>query len=771
MRNPLKHRFLRELKEDFGKYFVILVMLVLTIGFVSGFLVADGSMITAYEEGFEKYNIEDGHFRLNRRANSMQRDAIGEMGIEIYENFYIEEALTNESILRIYKNREIVNLVCLMEGTLPVNADEIAIDRMYADNNGLVPGDTISSDTRTWTVTGLVALPDYSCLFSSNQDSMFDAIKFGVAVVTKEAFDTFEKKELYWNYAWKYDQKPLNESEEQELSEELMKALISEVTLEDYVPCYQNQAIQFTGDDIGKDRVMMIALLYIIIVIMAFVFGIIISNTINKEANVIGTLRASGYTKGELIRHYMTMPMLITAIGASIGNVLGYSTFKDVCADMYYGSYSLPTYVTIWNAEAFVLTTIVPVCMMVVINYLTLRRKLKLSPLKFIRRDLNQRKQKRVFPLSPVFPFFGRFRLRVIFQNRNNYITLFAGILFANLLLMFGLIFPSVLDHYQQDISRNMISKYQYMLQIPYSAMDEEHKLESMFSMMMFQMEVETKNEDAEKFSAYSLNTLDGKSKSEGVMLYGVEPDSRYVSLETEGAEVSISSAYLQKFGVEPGDTIVLKELYENEQYEFKVGAVYDYNAAIAVFMDIDELNRVFELGDDYFSGYFSDSEITDIDEEYIASVVDIDALTKVSRQLDVSMGSMMNLVQAFAIMIFVVLVYLLSKTIIEKNAHSISMTKILGYTNGEIGRLYIVSTTLMVIVFLLVSLPIETWIMEMLFRIIMCNMTGWISFYMDPMIYVKMFVMGLGSYSIVALIELRKIKKVPMDEALKHVE
>lgn len=57
---------------------------------------------------------------------------------------------------------------------------------------------------------------------------------------------------------------------------------------------------------------MMIVLLYIVIVIMAFVFRITISNTIRKEAGVIGTLRASGYTKGELIRHYMTLPVIIT---------------------------------------------------------------------------------------------------------------------------------------------------------------------------------------------------------------------------------------------------------------------------------------------------------------------------------------------------------------------------------------------------------------------------------------------------------------------------
>ena len=172
-----------------------------------------------------------------------------------------------------------------------------------------------------------------------------------------------------------------HEKQEKKMSEDLMEALGEEVTLESFVPQYLNQAITFTGDDMGSDRAMIIMLLYMIIVIIAFVFGITISNTIRKEAGVIGTLRASGYTRKELIGHYMALPVIVTLIGAVIGNILGYTVFKYICADMYYGSYSLPTYKTIWNAEAFVLTTVVPVIIMFVVNYAFMLQNLNLSPL------------------------------------------------------------------------------------------------------------------------------------------------------------------------------------------------------------------------------------------------------------------------------------------------------------------------------------------------------------------------------------------------------
>lgn len=772
MKNPLRKRLLRELKSEAGKYLVIFLLLTGSIGFVSGFLVADGSMIIAYNEGFEKYRIEDGNFRLTEKANKAQQKAVRQFGITLYDNFYAEDALTNGSTLRIFSERNEINLVCLMEGTMPAKTGEIAVDRMYADNNGLRVGDTIAGSAGSWLITGLVALPDYSCLFSNNSDSMFDAVKFGVSVVTEEEFAGFDDDELNWCYSWKYDLPPADEAEEQKLSEELMKNLVTEVPLEDFVPCYQNQAIQFTGEDMGGDRAMMIALLYIIIAIMAFVFGITISNTIHREANVIGTLRASGYTKGELIRHYMAVPMTVTFTGALLGNLLGYTVFKDVSAGMYYGSYSLPTYVTVWNGEAFFLTTAVPVLMMALINFFILRYSLTLSPLKFLRRDLHRRKQKRTFPLSRLIPFFTRFRLRVIFQNLGNYCILFIGILFANLLLMFGLLFPSVLAHYQEELENNMLCNYQYMLRVPLDAMNEDRKLQSLLSMMYFQYSVDTENEDAEKFSAYSLNTLGEVYKSEEILLYGIESDSRYIPIDTDTSGVYISSAYSEKYSVGPGDSITLKEAYEDTQYRFRIAGVYHYEGALAVFMDREELNRTFDLGDGYFSGYFSDTEITDIDGQYIGTTIDLDALTKISRQLNVSMGSMMTMVDGFAVIMFLILIYLLSKIIIEKNAQSISMTKILGYTNGEIGRLYIVSTSIVVVIFLLVSLPIEYRIMEYLFRVIMMSsITGWITFYVDPHIYTEMFAMGAAAYAVVAVLEYRKIRKVPMEEALKNIE
>ena len=776
MKNPLKKRLLRELRSDFAKYLVIFLLMVFSISEVSGFLVADGSMIAAYDESFTLYNIEDGNFQSSKKLNKSQKKDIQEEGnIVLYDNFYINQEMTNGSTMRAYINRTEVDLACVMEGRLAEEADEIAIDRMYADNNDIAVGDTLdSTDGKNHlTVVGLIAMSDYSALFEDNNDMMFDASSFGVGMVTEESFASMNQDNLVYSYVWKYNDPPADDDEETDMAEALMKIVAANAALKGFVPRVNNQAIQFTGEDMGSDKTMMELFLYIIIVIIAFVFAVTISNTITTEANVIGTLRASGYTRGELIRHYMTLPIIVTVVSAIVGNVLGYTVMKNFNATLYYGSYSLPTYVTRWNAEAFLKTTLVPILLMLVIDYLILRNKLSLSPLKFLRRDLSRRKNKKALPLGTKMPIFSRFRLRILFQNFSNYVILFLGILFANVLLLFGIAFPKLLTSYEKVIEENMIAKYQYILSPPLSAANEENKLNSLFEMLLYELEVDTENEDAEAFTAYELKTMPSEDyMQEEISIYGIEPDSKYVELDIDENSVYITSVFAEKYDLSVGDTFTLKECYEDDSYDFQVTGIYDYEAGLYVYMDRDAMNTRFDLGDDYFSGYFSNTEITDIDEEYIASVIDADALTKVSRQLMISMGSMMDMVSVFAVIMAMILIYVLSKLIIEKNTQSISMTKILGYRNSEIGLLYIMTTTIAVVISILATLKLSEVILIGVFKEMMkTEMTGWIPIHIEFSWLAQMAVMVMLAYVIVAVLEFIRIYKIPMDEALKNVE
>lgn len=751
MKNPLNRRLPRELKSEFGKYLVIFLFFIMVISLVSGFLVADTSLHTAYLDAFDKYNIEDGNFAYAEEASDDAIAAIEKDGkVKVYANFYKEEDTDDfESTFRAFGERNDIDKVCLLDGDMPKADTDVAIDRLYAKNHDLEIGDKFGVAGKDLTISGIVALSDYSTLYQNASDMMFDNDKFGVGVMTDAGFAALRENHLHYNYSWSYDTVPEDDAEAKDMAEDLMPILAENGMLTNFLPEYLNQAIIFAGDDMGGDMSMILAFLYIVIVILAFVFSITISNNITKEANVIGTLRASGYSRGEMVRHYLIMPMLVLLVAAVVGNVLGYTWLEQIFANQYLASYGLTTYEVLLNPQAFVLTTVIPLILLFIINFVMLTVKMRISPLQFIRRDLSKRMKKKAFRLNTKIPIMRRFQMRVIFQNFPNHVMIFFGVFFANFILMFGMILQPMLVHYQNTITDNVLSAYQYILKTP----------------------AETETDGAEKFCFGSLDTLPEKRSSESVSLYGVKPDSDYVKLHSSGKKVDISTAYAEKYGVEKGDTITLKDPYGSDKYKFEVGGIYDYPSTIAVFMEQDLFRQTFDYDSDYFNAYFSDQKIKDIDDALISTEITVDDLTKTSRQLIRSMGSMMNLFLVFGALMFVLILYLLSKIIIEKNAQSISMVKILGYNNREINRIYLHSTTIVVILCILITIPISSLVMKEVVEVVFFEYSGWITYYMPAVTYVEVAASGIICYAIVAFLLNRKVKKIPMSDALKNVE
>lgn len=751
IKNPLKKRWRRELRGDKGKYLALFLFLTLTIGFVSGFLVADNSMKIAYDESFEKYNIEDGHFSLAMEMPDQLKDDLEDENIKIEKQFYKDEELKQAKKLqskdgkgktvRLFKPRKDINKECMMKGRMPKEKDEIVIDRLFAENNKIKTGDKLKLDGKRYKVTGYVALSDYSAMFENNSDMMFNASKFSIALVTKEGFDRIDEDNLIYQYAWKEKK---GEKVAYKKTEDILK---DSMLLTDYVRQKDNQAINFTGDDMGGDKKMFLIMLYVVIVIMAFVFGVTTKSLIEQEATTIGTLRASGYTKGELLRHYLKLPVMVVMIAAVIGNILGYTWMKQIVVDMYFHSYSLTKYVTVWNSEAFLLTTIVPIVIIMLVTFLMLTRLLSLPSLQFLRKELTRKKRERAARL-PDWSFITRFRLRVILQNKMAYTVLVIGILLASLLLIFGMCMMPLMENYRDEVKSSQFSKYQYVLKA----------------------QTETNKKGAEKYCVSTLRH-DGK---EDVMAYGIKEDSKYVKgakLPENKNAVIISSGYAEKYDISVGDKLELKETYGKKKYKFKVVDTFKYPAALSVFMKRSEFNKVFHHKKSYFNGYFSDKKLSDIDEHLIASTITLADMTLIYDQLKDSFGAILPMFRGFAVIIYVLLLYLLAKMVVDKNQQSISMLKILGYPSRQAGKIYNNATAIVVVISLIGTLPIAMQLMKVLYYIFMKDINGWLSFFIPGWMYIAIPAVGMACYLVIHLLLSRKVSKVGLAQALKSME
>lgn len=744
MKNPLYKRLPRELKKNFGKYLALFLFLMITIGFGSGFFIAGSSMKVAFENSFEKYNIEDGHFTLADKASDTLIEETEKLGLTIYELFYKDKILDDGDTVRVYQIRDEINLIDVMQGDMPSKENELAIDRLYCEYNDLSIGDTIKIDGKDFRITALVALSDYTSLFKNNSDLMFDAELFTPVIVTKESFQNLSDSGLEYNYAWIDDRQNMTDPEKKDRAEEIQKTIVKYGILTEFIPEFANQAIHFAGDDIGGDRVIMQWLLYIIILVIGLAAAITTKSTVEQESAVIGTLRASGYKRSELLWHYVIVPVLVTLAAALAGNVLGYTFMKDFCVGMYYHSYSLMSYQTLWNGEAFILTTVIPCIMILILNLVILGTMLSLPPLQFLRKELKRKKKSKTLKLRHG-SFFARFRTRVIMQNISAYILLLAGIFVANVMLVFGFLFMPLVQNYKEIIINSQIAEYQYILKAP----------------------VETETKGAEKFSVYTLQN----DNEETITVYGIEENSKYLqNLDLTDGKIYLSDSYKEKYGLDSGDIITLSEKYEEKSYDFKVESEYEYPSSLCIFMSREKFSDVFDKDENYFSGYFSNEKIDDIDSLYIATVITQSDLTAASDQLENSMG-MMSIIWVFATALYILMIYLLAKMITEKNAKSISLMKIMGYSNHEIGRLYNYSTGIVVLISMTVTLPLISFLIKKIYYIFMLEYNGWMTYYFAPWIYPLTVAIGCFSFLVVYFLEMKRIAKIPLSETIKGIE
>lgn len=181
--------------------------------------------------------------------------------------------------------------------------------------------------------------------------------------------------------------------------------------------------------------------------------------------------------------------------------------------------------------------------------------------------------------------------------------------------------------------------------------------------------------------------------------VYGIQESSSYIDnakadlKKSDEYRVLVSSAFADKTGIQKGEKLELDDKYANKTYTFKVVGTVDYPAGLAIFMDIDRCNDLFDYGDDYFTGYFSNTKIKDIDDDDIENVFTKKDLQNTTAQLEQSMGVVFYMFGGFAVVTFALVLYVLSKVVLERNSRAISIIKILGYTNREISGLYNTST------------------------------------------------------------------------------
>lgn len=836
MQKVLRKRIWRDFKSNLPRYLALSLLIILAMYLVVSLVGAAETIIRGSENADSRQCVEDGDFSLFVPMKDEEMEDLEAHGVTIEPQFYMDYEIDEDHTIRIFANRDEVNRIDLVKGTLAEKGNELVVERQFAEKNDISAGDVITFGGREFTVTGIGTTPDYDNVLKSLGDTGCDCLHFGTGFVAADVYDTLRAEEKsikseeyyyayrlngamtddelkdrlenleftsgdvedpffqeYWDRTMgKKDDltdgiqelldgaKELKElkafddgiieytdgtKEAEDGSNELLDGIqelkdetddmIDDIFSEDaqnlmtFVKAGDNARIQAASGDQELYRSVGTIAGAILLILISYVLSVFVVHSIDQESAVIGALYALGVKRKNLMAHYVTLPTVITFVSGLIGTLLGYSSLGvPIQMQDCYNYYSLPDLDVIYMPYLFIYGIVVPPVISIIVNSLVIRKRLSKPVLTMIRNEqkVGNGKDIKLGNMS----FMNLFKIRQMLRESRTGFTVVFGMFVSLLLAMMSL----EIYTYCANVNRDYVNdtKYEYMYTYKYP----------------------TEEVPEGGYEAYA-KTL--KKKIYGynfdITVMGLTENNPFfdVNLSDSSSKVAISSSIAYKYGLDVGDTLTLKDDEADKIYAFEIASVAQYAPSFMVFMPYDKALELFDEPENYFNVVFSDHALDVETGRLYATTTKTDVKKAAGIFSDIMQGMILT-IGGVSVLIFIVVMYLMMKVMIDRSSFNIALIKIFGYRNKEVKKMYLDGNFYIITIGALISIPLTKWIMDVAYEPafvpnIACGIDKSFPFWM----YLAIFAGILILYFIINHLLIRRIRKMVPAEVLKNRE
>lgn len=836
MQKVLRKRIWRDFKSNLPRYLALSLLIILAMYLVVSLVGAAETIIRGSKNADSRQCVEDGDFSLFVPMKNEEMEDLEADGVAIEPQFYMDYEIDEDHTLRIFANRDEINKIDLVKGTLAEKENELVVERQFAEKNDISAGDVLTFGGREFTVTGIGTTPDYDNVLKSLGDTGCDCLHFGTGFVAADVYDTLRAEEKsikseeyyyayrlngamtddelkdrleeleftsgdvedpffqeYWDRTMgKKDDltdgiqelldgaKELKElkafddgiieytdgtKEAEDGSNELLDGIqelkdetddmIDDIFSEDaqnlmtFVKAGDNARIQAASGDQELYRSVGTIAGAILLILISYVLSVFVVHSIDQESAVIGALYALGVKRKNLMAHYVTLPTVITFVSGLIGTLLGYSSLGvPIQMQDCYNYYSLPDLDVIYMPYLFIYGIVVPPVISIIVNSLVIRKRLSKPVLTMIRNEqkVGNGKDIKLGNMS----FMNLFKIRQMLRESRTGFTVVFGMFVSLLLAMMSL----EIYTYCANVNRDYVNdtKYEYMYTYKYP----------------------TEEVPEGGYEAYA-KTL--KKKIYGynfdITVMGLTENNPFfdVDLSDSSSKVAISSSIAYKYGLDVGDTLTLKDDEADKIYAFEIASVAQYAPSFMVFMPYDKALELFDEPEDYFNVVFSDHALDVETGRLYATTTKTDVKKAAGIFSDIMQGMILT-IGGVSVLIFIVVMYLMMKVMIDRSSFNIALIKIFGYRNKEVKKMYLDGNFYIITIGALISIPLTKWIMDVAYEPafvpnIACGIDKSFPFWM----YLAIFAGILILYFIINHLLIRRIRKMVPAEVLKNRE
>lgn len=189
MMRVLNKRIFRDLRENFLRYLALFLMIVMGMYIIISVVGAAEAIITGTDEKGAENHVEDGQFSVFTQLTAQQEKEITDRGVTLEKMFSFDAEMSDESVLRIFKVREKIDLIDLDEGRIPEQTGELLLEKRYCEEHEIAVGDIVEISGKGFTVTGIGTVPDYDAPTKNFSDGSVDSSLFGIGFVVPDDYE------------------------------------------------------------------------------------------------------------------------------------------------------------------------------------------------------------------------------------------------------------------------------------------------------------------------------------------------------------------------------------------------------------------------------------------------------------------------------------------------------------------------------------------------------------------------------------------------------
>ncbi len=579
-------------------------------------------------------------------------------------------------------------------------ADEVILDNNFAEAHGLRPGDrikvTLLDKQHDLLVVGAATSAEFIYLIPPSGGFAPDPERYGVLYMPERFLQRSGDLEGAWNQVLVKSTNARTRDIENLLT--TIEHRLDPYGVSNSGLMLEQASVKFLLDEMNGVETAAKIMPVIFLGVAALILNVIMSRLVAQERIVIGTLRALGYSRGAVFRHYLAFGGFVGLMGGVLGVLLGMQAESGLTA-VYGTMFTMPYIAPHFYPGVMGIGLVIGIVFSLLGSLKGVRNAMRLEPAEAMRPPPPERGGKvlpeRIPALWRLLPFRWKMIMRAVFRNPfRSGVTIFAGMISTAMILA----------------TVTMTDALDYLMEYQFDKMNHHDISVSLRDAEGDDIMTEITRLPGTAYAEQQLAVpcdlrRGGVSKRTAVtgltqahrLTTPLDKDGKPIRIPEQG--LLLTKKLAEILDVQPGDTLHLRPLIgERREIEAPVVATYQTYMGLSAYADIGYLSRL--LGEESAANtmLLRQQPGSDMEPFYAAiakrpAVVGFAERERALNQVEEEFGQMMNV--SLFIMVFIAgcvafgSVFNSALVSLSERQREVGTLRVLGYTPLHVAEIF----------------------------------------------------------------------------------